>query len=44
MTQKFKIEVKEHKIEFVLDLLENMPFVEVTPLDDDGNEKPQTGK
>ncbi len=32
MNQKFEIEIKEHKVEFVLDLLKNMPFVTVTPL------------
>tara|TARA_Y100000588_G_C13982450_1_gene807827 strand:- start:50 stop:184 length:135 start_codon:yes stop_codon:yes gene_type:complete len=40
MSRKFRIEVKEHKVSFVLDLLENMPFVTVTPLDEGKDEKP----
>ena len=39
MSRKFRIEVKEHKIDFVLDLLGNMPFVTVTPLEEDEDEK-----
>ena len=40
MTKKFKIEIKEHKIDFVMDLLSNMPFVTVTPLDGEQEKTP----
>lgn len=40
MTKKFKIEIKEHKIDFVMDLLSNMPFVTVTSLDGEQEKTP----
>jgi len=30
---KLMIEIKPHKVDFVLDLLKNMPFVKITYLD-----------
>ena len=39
MKAKFMIEVKEHKVKFVLDLLKNMPFVTVTEIKDTPQEK-----
>lgn len=39
--RKYRIKIKAHKVEFVLGLLKNMPFVEITPLDEPtGEEEP----
>ncbi|MGB0176637.1 MAG: hypothetical protein ACPF9D_05700 [Owenweeksia sp.] len=40
MSKKFKIEIKEHKLDFVLDLLGNMPFVTISPLDEEQEKTP----
>lgn len=35
---KVLLDIKEHKVDFVLDLLENMSFVEVQVLDEESSE------
>lgn len=36
---KFVIDIKEHKVPFVIDLLEKMSFVSVTPMKEEESEK-----
>tara|TARA_R110002072_G_scaffold99364_15_gene218608 strand:+ start:900 stop:1034 length:135 start_codon:yes stop_codon:yes gene_type:complete len=36
---KYQIEIKEHKVPFVLGLLKNMPFVEIKKIEEEINKE-----